>query len=412
MVQVFGRLSDHALKVLHIYRTYYPDPPGGLQEAIRQISLATSALGVEVKILTLSPTPYPSEIQRPEATVVREKSFWAPASCDLGGMGAFRRYSELTSWADIIHFHFPWPFADVLNLAITARKPKITTYHSDVIRQKLLGFFYAPLMHKSLGMMNAIVATSAMYAKTSKIINHPVLQGRLHVIPLGIEDRMKSTSHDDDTTRQHLARWNIQDDSYILSLGVLRYYKGLHYLLEAAKSIQGKVVIAGSGPEEKKLQALAVQLKTKNVFFIGRVTDEEKHALLKHCRALALPSHLRSEAFGMVLVEASMYGKPMVCCEVESGTSFINIHEKTGLVVRPGNPAELAKAINFLLTNEKVAKTMGCAARERYEQHFSSRALGRSYAHLYNHILSDVTDRLKPNDRVYLGVDISPKISP
>lgn len=379
-------MSGHALKVLHIYRTYYPDPPGGLQEAIRQISLATGALGVEVKILTLSPTPYPQEIQLPEATVIRERSFWAPASCDLGGAGAFRRYSELTDWADIVHFHFPWPFADALNLAITARRPKITTYHSDIIRQKLLGFLYAPLMHRSLKTMSAIVATSPRYAETSKILNHPALQSRLHVIPFGIEDRINPSTCDDHITLQHLSHWNIHDNNYILSLGVLRYYKGLHYLIEAAKAIQGKIVIAGSGPEEIKLKTKAAQLKIDNVIFTGRVTDEEKHALLKHCRALTLPSHLRSEAFGMVLVESSMYGKPMICCEVESGTSFINLHQKTGFIVPPANPAKLAEAINCLLTNENVAKTMGSAARERYEQHFSSQALGRSYIHIYNHM--------------------------
>jgi len=318
--------------------------------------------------------------------VVREKSFCAPASCDLGGAGAFRRYSELTDWADIIHFHFPWPFADALNLTSTAHRPKITTYHSDIIRQKLLGFFYAPLMHRSLKTMSAIVATSPRYAETSKILNRPALQSRLHVIPFGIEDRIKYAECDNDTTLQHLAQWNIRDNNYILSLGVLRYYKGLNYLIEAAGAIQGKIVIAGSGPEENKLKAQAAQLKVNNVIFVGKVTDEEKHALLKHCRALSLPSHLRSEAFGMVLVEASMYGKPMVCCEVGSGTSFINLHQKTGFVTPPGNPAELTKAINFLLTNEKVAKTMGSAARERYEQQFSSRALGHSYVHLYNQI--------------------------
>jgi rhamnosyl/mannosyltransferase len=123
------------------------------------------------------------------------------------------------------------------------------------------------------------------------------------------------------------------------------------------------------------------------VVFAGQVTHEEKVALLSGCRALVMPSHLRSEAFGMVLVEAEMFGKPMVCCEMGSGTSYVNEHGVTGFVVPPEAPVQFAAAVNELVRNEALALKMGHAARERYERLFSGPALGNAYRRLYEEVL-------------------------
>ena len=377
------------LRVLHVYRTYFPDPPGGLQEAIRQICLATSALGIEAKIFALSPQPDPHSINAPEGEVVRARSLIAPASCDLGGVDAFRRFRKLLTWADVVHYHFPWPFADVLQQLAGSGKPSVMTYHSDIVRQKLLGVFYAPLMRRMLKAMSAIVATSPAYAKTSVVLNSSVVGSRLRVIPLGIVDyRGEAAGRSDDV----LSRLPIGDQPFLLSLGVLRYYKGLHTLVQAAKAISGTIVIAGSGPEEVALKNLAQSLGVSNIIFVGQVNNIEKIALLNRCRALVLPSHVRSEAFGMVLVEAAMFGKPMVCCEVGSGTSYVNLNDETGFVVPPESPDKFADACNRLLKDEVLAMKMGDAARVRYEKFFSGDALGLNYVNLYNDV------RMKPNE--------------
>jgi rhamnosyl/mannosyltransferase len=96
-----------------------------------------------------------------------------------------------------------------------------------------------------------------------------------------------------------------------------------------------------------------------------------------------LPSHLRSEAFGMALVEAAMFGRPMISCAIGTGTSFVNQHEVSGFVVASESPAALAAAMNTLLSDEALARRMGRAARARYEQLFSGAALGEAYAKLY-----------------------------
>ncbi|WP_343726946.1 glycosyltransferase [Burkholderia seminalis] len=374
------------MKVLHVYRTYFPDPPGGLQEAIRQIARATRACGVDARIFTLSPTSEPMRVEFDEGTVVRARSWAAPASCDLGGPGALLLFREMAEWADVLHFHFPWPYADLLHLLGRPRRPAVMTYHSDIVRQKWLGTVYGPLMRWMLGSMDAVVATSPAYAATSPILNSCVRPERLHTIPLGIADyRDVPVSADGDAI---IGRLGLRDEPFFLALGVLRYYKGLHTLVEAASRTGARIVIAGSGPERENLASLAQRLGAHNVVFAGQVTHDEKVALLRACRAMVLPSHLRSEAFGMVLVEAGMFGKPMICCEIGSGTSYVNEHGVTGLVVPPEQPDALADAMRVLLADDALAGRMGQAARTRYEAMFSGPALGDAYRSLYQSVAS------------------------
>lgn len=371
------------MKVLHVYRTYYPDPPGGLQEAIRQICLATTVQGVKNLVFTLSPTPTPRALVRPEARVVRFRSWAAPASCDLGGASAFRGFRQLADEADIVHYHFPWPFADVLHLTSGCSTPAVLTYHSDIVRQRFLGAVYRPLMMRMLRSMSAIVATSPSYARTSATLARPDIQKLLRAVPLGIDEHSYPSVGDERIfDKLRIA----PDEPYFLFIGVLRYYKGLRFVIDAASRVAARIVIAGSGPEGEALRALAGRLGVRNVVFAGQVSVEEKVALLRRCRALVLPSHLRSEAFGMVLVEAALFGKPMISCEIGTGTSFVNADGETGFVVEPGKPAALADAMSSLLADDALTTRMGRAARARYERLFSGEALGREYAMLYREV--------------------------
>ena len=372
-----------SLSVLHVYRTYFPDPPGGLQEAIRQIALATGAQGVSNTIFTLSPQPHPALLLQPEARVVRCRSWMAPASCDIGGVAAFKTFARLAREADVLHYLYPWPFADVLHTLMCPDKPVVLTYISDVVRQRWLGAAYAPLMWHSLRQARVIVANSPAYAQTSPVLSHPDIRGKVRIIPLGIEE----SSYPKEGDEAIFDRLGVRmDEPYFLFIGVLRYYKGIHFLVQAAKTVGAKVVIAGSGPEGASLQALAAKEEAGNIVFAGQISDAEKVALLKSCRALVLPSYLRSEAYGMVLVEAAMFGRPLISCEIGTGTSYVNAHEETGFVVEPESPSALAAAMNTLLNDDGLSAQMGEAARKRYEKLFSGPALGRAYADLFREI--------------------------
>jgi rhamnosyl/mannosyltransferase len=289
-------------------------------------------------------------------------------------------------WADIVHFHFPWPFADVLNVLSPTRKPKVMTYHSDIVKQQFLGKLYAPLMRHTLGQMDAVVATSPTYAQTSPVLAKHVLPSRLHVVPLCMQDQVPA--YQQQPPSDIGARLGLTNQPFVLALGVLRYYKGLHHLIHAAQQVQGKVVIAGSGPEQAALQQQAQQLGLSNVVFAGQVSHHEKHTLLAHSTALVLPSHMRSEAFGMVLLEAAMHSKPLVSCEIGTGTSWVNQHGYSGWVVPPNQPQALADAINQLIQNPAQSSLLGQQARQRYDTHFTPSVMAHGYFNLYSKVLS------------------------
>lgn len=368
---------------LHVYRTYFPDPPGGLQEAIRQLALSTRALGVENTIFTLSPKPEPKELILPEGRVVRRRSWAAPASCDIGGFAAASCFSRLSREADVIHYLFPWPFADILRAVVRPDRPEVLTYISDVVRQKWLGKAYAPLMWRTLRAMKVIVANCPAYARTSPVLSDPSIRDKVRVIPLGIEESSYPKNGDEGI----FERIGVDPhEPFFLFVGVLRYYKGLDYLIRAATSVGARIVIAGSGPEGERLVKLRDEVGAKNVVFAGQISDLEKVSLLKRCQALVLPSHRRSEAYGMVLVEAAMFGRPLISCEIGTGTSFVNAHEETGFVVAPENPDALVRAMNAFLAEERLVGDMGSAARLRYERMFSGTALGKAYADLFREL--------------------------
>lgn len=374
------------MRVLHVYRTYFPDSRGGIQEAIKQIALSTKSQGIDSKIYCLSKNPNPINIRLKEGVISRGKSWIAPMSCNIGGINSFVEFQKLVNWADIIHYHFPWPFIDLLHLFNFSKKPTVVTYHSDIVKQKILKVLYAPLMHHTLNNVSMIVGTSPNYINTSPILKKYLLKGKVKMIPLGLED----VQYDLSIAAQHdYLKQNGVVDKYILFIGVLRYYKGLQFLLEASRSIKGQIVIAGAGPEESKLKALYKKYQCSNVIFLGEVSEIQKYILLKHCNAFVFPSHLRSEAFGMALLEASAQKKPLITCEIGSGSSYVNIHELTGIVVPPNNSFALSEACNTLLSNKILASKMGKEAFKRYKNLFSAKAIGNAYSLLYDRLITD-----------------------
>lgn len=370
------------MKVLHLYRTYFPDTQGGLEEAVRQICGGARRFGVESRVLTLSDNPDPAIIEFPEATVIRSRKNIEPMSCSMG-VGMFAEFRRQAAWADLIHVQFPWPFADLVYLTSGVNKPTVITYQSDVVRQRVLNMCYRPMMKAFFRHADRIVATSENYLASSKELQH--YRGRVEVIPLGLDETTYPALSGDMRSKVE-QRYG---SDFMLFVGVLRYYKGLHFLLEAMRGAPYSLVIAGTGPVEAELKQQAQELGLTNVHFAGYVDDEVKVALFDLCRALVFPSFLRSEAYGVTLLEAAMFGKPMICAEIGTGTSFINQHEQTGIVVEPANSAELRRAMDGLQQQAQRAGEMGVAARKRYEQLFTGELMGQRYATLYRQVLDE-----------------------
>jgi rhamnosyl/mannosyltransferase len=367
-------------RILHIYRTYFPETQGGLQESIRQLSLATQSLGVQNTIFALAVDPEPAYLQLPEARLVRARSWLEVASCDIGAWAAFKRCREAADQCDIIQIHYPWPFADVLLPFIRRRKqPVVVTYVSDIVRQHGLGLIYTPLRRYLLGTASSIVVSSPNYVRTSEILGE--YKAKLICIPHCLGDVLPAPA-------SRVSQWEARiGRNFFLFVGVLRYYKGLDSLLSAASHTKADIVIVGAGPENERLRGLAVKMELTNLHFLGAVEDTDKQALYVLCRAVVFPSHLRSEAFGMTLLEGARQAKPLISCEIGTGTTWVNVNNETGLVVPPANVEALASAINQLANDDELSLKLGQGAHARWQQYFTPKVAGEAYCRLYDGLL-------------------------
>ena len=363
--------------ILHVFKTYFPDAPGGVQEAIRAISLYTREYGFQHSVFTLSPDPVPQEVDFEGTLVHRERQIAAPLSCPIGNWESLRALRRMAENADIILYHYPWPFGDLLSFCVHG-KPSVVLYHSDIVKQKLSGALYAPLRERFLNRADVIVATSPNYAESSAILQEH--KNKLKVIPL------TAIPDDEPEDPKIIDDLNLNLKPFVLFVGVLRYYKGLDTLIKAAKHVNCPVIIAGEGPERKHLQELQKETGAENIFFLGEITNAQKKALYKRASVFAFPSNVRSEAFGISLAEAAMYGLPMVSCEIGTGTSFINVDGVTGYVVPPNKSELFGKAISNILEDSDSARRMAKSAISRWQSEMTPRKIGNMWTKLFNEL--------------------------
>lgn len=369
------------INILHVYKTSMPASYGGVESFIDTLCKADSKLGVKNTVLTLHPKPQKQPIEMDGYSVHQAKQNLFLASTGFSA-SAFSKFKRLSNDADIIHYHFPNPFADMLHVACRHKKPSIVTYHSDIIKQKHLLHIYRPLKKRFLNSVDQIVAISPNYFVSSDVLQR--YADKVSVIPIGIDPKAYETIDSErlDFWRSRLSK------PFFLFIGAMRYYKGLHIALEAIAGTEIHIAIVGINGIEKDLKAQAASLQLKNIDFLGFVNDKDKLALLELCHGFIFPSHLRSEAFGIALLEAAMVGKPMVSCEIGTGTTFVNSANETGLVINPGSPHELREAMQFLLDNPEVAATMGKNAKKRSLELFTADQQAKSYYDLYQQLLN------------------------
>jgi glycosyltransferase involved in cell wall biosynthesis len=369
------------MRVLHFYKTYYPDSVGGVEQVIRQMCVSTGRQGITNHVLSLSrdqnlePFDY-------EGHTVHRVPLNVEVASNAVSVQAIGALARMAAQADVVHYHFPWPFMDLAHFLARIDKPTVVTYHSDIVRQKALLKLYQPLRHRFLKSVDAIVATSPNYLASSAVLDR--YRDKTRVITFGLD---KSSYPAPEQAR--LDHWRARvGQKFFLFVGVLRYYKGLHILLDAVAGTDYPVVIVGAGPIEAELKARAKRLGLKHVQFVGAVDDHDKAALLDLCYAVAFPSHLRSEAFGISLLEGAMYGKPMISSEIGTGTTYINVHGETGLVVPPSDHEALRAAMQRLWDDPRMAREMGQRAEARYWQLFTSAQMAENYARLYEELVA------------------------
>lgn len=368
------------MKIVHVFKTFYPETYGGIEEVIHKLASASVELGHEVTVLTFGKTT--ERWHAEEGYEIRRfKSMMTsfPVPTTLRAVGNYRR---LAFEADILHFHYPYPVQDLLYLGLSKHKPSIVTYHSDLVRSWMVGSLYAPLRNRFLKSVNCIVATSQNYLNSSSTLRH--FQDKTRVIPIGVDDA-DYIGIGKELDEFYQSKF---PNGFVLFLGALRKYKGLKELIEVAPKLNLPLVVAGDGPLREYIARRIEHVVDAQVFLVGTVTHEQKCSLLRCCRVLVLPSNLRSEAFGIALIEGALSSKPLVSCDIGTGTSFVNKHNQTGLVVKPGQPAELLAALNKISGNCPFSEKFGSNARERYLKNFLLSKMVDSYFRLYEEVVA------------------------
>lgn len=292
---------------------------------------------------------------------------------------------RINSDYDIIHIHHPDPMA-AFALVMSGYKGKVVLHwHSDILRQNLLLQFYEPLQRWLLRRADRVICTSPNYAKGSKALTE--VANKLSCIPIGCAPVIP-----DDVGVASL-RKKMEGRRVIFSLGRLVPYKGFDNLILAAKYLPDDymVVIAGSGPcKEKLCKLIAVNNLGQKVRMLGRISDYERNAWMGAASLFCLPSVEKTEAYGIVLIEAMSTGLPVVATNIPgSGTSWVNAHGISGLNVSCGAPKDLADAIIRIIDNKNIAEEYGINARHRWENLFTIERFIDNVADIYRNLFRD-----------------------
>jgi len=279
----------------------------------------------------------------------------------------------------IVHVHLPNPLAVLLYLVSGHRGPLVVTWHSDIVRQRLFGALLEPFVNRFLRRCSAIIATSPNYLDSSRVLSR--FRDKCRVIPLGIDpedfERVDQASVDG-LHRRYGPR-------LILAVGRLVYYKGFEYLVRAMGEIDGRLLIVGEGPlaDVLRRQISAWGFENK-VVMLGRV--ENLRPYYHAAKVLALPSIERSEAFGLVQLEAMACGKPIVNTRLKSGVPYVSLDGVTGLTVPPRDWRALADAISRLLNDPELGVAYGEAARRRVLENFTLDGMVAKTLGLYDEV--------------------------
>jgi len=268
--------------------------------------------------------------------------------------------------------HEPNPPAAML-LALRRPSPRlIVWHHSDIVRPAWANATYGRVQRVLYRRADCVIVAAPPMAHSVQVAG---AARRIEVVPYGIALEPLLTA--EAPVNGHLAGALARLPSpRVLFVGRLVYYKGLAVLLEAMAAGGASLVIAGEGPLEGALRARVAALGlASRVAFLTGLPDEGIRQLYRACDVFVLPSTERTEAFGLVQVEAMASGLPVVSTDLPTGVPWVNEHGVTGLVVPPADAAALAGGLGRLLGDPALRATLGQAGRRRAVERFAQRRM-------------------------------------
>lgn len=363
-------MSGKKLKILQVNKAYFPHI-GGIESLVKQYSEELGQIdGVEVKVLVCRDGRGKTCRETISGVdVTRAGSLGTYFSCPLS-FSFLRLFRKMSKNADVIEIHVPFPLADAALLLSGFKGRVVVAWHSDIVKQKKLLRLYKPLMMRLLQRADCIITATQGHIDGSDHL--PQFREKCRVIPYGItpEDYLSVRKK---PVLSELC--NYPGSVKVFFTGRLVYYKGVDVLLKAFKNVKGcELFIAGTGELEYSLKQYAETHRIDNrMHFLGFLPDEKLRQAYADCDIFVLPSVAKSEAFGIVQLEAMVYGKPVINTALPSGAPYVSLDGQTGITVPPSDPAALAEAINTLAADRKLREMYGNNAAERVKLCFNEK---------------------------------------
>jgi rhamnosyl/mannosyltransferase len=369
-------------KITHIFKTYFPETNGGLEEAIRQIGRHAIKDGYSVDVVTVGKTSY--EMTPPDGITAKFHKCSLDRYSNPVSLSLAKQFRTICKTTDILHYHFTWPTAELLTLLHQVRKPTVVTFHCDIHKNRFLKTLYLPVIKRFLNRADRICVTSKNLFRNTPYLHE--FKDKTEEICLWFDENRFTDLPCPDA---QMAEFTSTIKPYALFVGVLRWYKGLDTLLDASKKFEGDIVIVGKGPLYDHLKTRIEKEKLTNVHLKGFQSDSNLKLLIQRSRFIVLPSIAAAEAFGQILLEGLYFSTPLISTELGTGTSLVNRHNHTGLVVKPGCNRSLSTAMNRILNDNDLYERFSANGFQHYQANFTETAQGDKYSRIYRSLLKN-----------------------
>ena len=369
------------MKILHISK-YFPPIYGGIENQAKYICDYLSKKKESVQVLAFGKK---TGIRLNKYKIYEFKPFINLMSQPISLRFIFSA-KKIIQNNDIIHFHYPNVIGLITCFLFATNKILYVHWHSDIVKQRYLNFFFLFVEKKILNNAKRIIFTSKIYANQFKYYN--LYKHKIVTINCGTHDLSKDFNRDKVIKKKYLKLQNkYKKFNVIYSIGRLVKYKGFKYLIEASKDLDQntRVIIAGDGKEFKSLSKIIRENKLeKKVFLLKKISHYDHLSYLKLCKVFCLPSIDRSEAFGIVLIEAMTFSKPIISTKIkDSGINWVNVDQITGFKVPIKNPKKLSFNLKKIIKDKNNYKKMSINSKKRYQKFFTSNLMNKSFYKLY-----------------------------
>lgn len=374
--------------VLHVGKLI-PPPYAGIESHVDTLLRVTAADLDATLVASLPPRQTPSTSDsRPDVPyrIVACRTFGTLASVAVSPSLPAAVSRELRARPDgILHIHAPNPWGDLVALQAPSDTPVVMTWHSDIVGRPALFRVYSAVQRRAVERADRIVVFTPRHYTGSPQLQRYGVERKIVTVSIGIDfDRLEHAPLDA-AAEASIRAWS-QGRPLILSVGRQVPYKGYRYLIEAMARLQSEAVLLmiGTGPLRRQLQDQAKAIGVADrVRFMGEVAPGTLATALRLCDVFTLPSVERSEAFGIASAEAMAFGKPTVVCDLQNGVNHLNREGRTSLVTPPRDVGALASALDELVNNGPLRRTMGQEAARWVRAEFDVNRMRQETLALY-----------------------------